>query len=77
MITRTNEKELSTKDRINICKQCPICDLDNFICSNYLYLNPINNDVSVVAKKGYIKGCGCMLSFKTKNPNKHCPANKW
>ena len=50
MITRTNEKELSIKDRVNICKQCPICDLDNFVCSSYLYLNPVNNDVSVIAK---------------------------
>lgn len=77
MTTKINEKELNTKERIAICKQCPICDLNNFVCSSYLYLNPANNDVSLVKKQDYIKGCGCDLSFKTKNPNKHCPANKW
>jgi hypothetical protein len=63
--------------RTQICKTCPICDLDRWVCNAKLYLNPQNNDVSVVPKKGYIKGCGCVLKFKIPNPNKHCPAKKW
>ena len=65
------------EEREKICKKCPICDLDNWICNAKLYLNPETNDVSVIQKKGYIKGCGCILKFKIPNSNKHCPAKKW
>ena len=64
-------------DRLDICKKCPICDTNNWVCKATLYLNPETNDVSTYAKAGYIKGCGCALLIKTKNPNKHCPAKKW
>lgn len=63
--------------RTNICKKCPICDLDKWVCSAKLYLNVETNDVSTSPKSGYIKGCGCLLSMKIKNPNKHCPVKKW
>lgn len=65
------------QERINICKKCPICDLDNWVCNGKLYLNPETNEVSISPKEGYIKGCGCAILYKTKNPNKHCPARKW
>lgn len=77
MRTKTNVKELNIKERINICRQCPICNLEDFICSGYMYLNPDTNEASLQPKPGFIKGCGCVLSFKTKDPNKHCPAKKW
>lgn len=79
MKINVNVKEQNTnmKDRLEICKKCPICDLDNMICKPNLYLNPETNEASVVPMKGFIKGCGCALLFKTKNLNKHCPANKW
>lgn len=63
--------------RTKICKSCPICDLDNWMCSSRLYINPTTNDVSTTLKNGYIKGCGCNLTIKIKNPNKKCPAGKW
>ena len=64
-------------DRATICRQCPICDLKNWVCNAKLYLNPKTNDVTTAAKEGYIKGCGCALEIKIKNKNKHCPAGKW
>lgn len=70
-------KEYSIDERWDICKHCSICDTDNWICNPRLFVNPNNNDVSVIKKDGYIKGCGCILSQKIKNPNKHCPAKKW
>lgn len=63
--------------REQICKSCPICDLDNWSCNGKLYLNPVTNEISVVQKPGYIKGCGCLLKYKISNSSKHCPANKW
>jgi hypothetical protein len=65
------------QERTNICKKCPICDLDNWVCNGKLYLNPETNDISVSPKEGYIKGCGCAILYKVKNPSKHCPAKKW
>ena len=65
------------EERLEICLHCPICDIDNLVCQAGLYLNPITNDISTGPKEGYIKGCGCLLKNKTKNPNKHCPAKKW
>lgn len=63
--------------RWQLCNSCPICDLENGLCNSRLYLNPINNDISINPKKGYIKGCGCLLERKIPNEKKHCPANKW
>ena len=65
------------EERTKICELCPICDIDNWVCNAKLYLNPDTNDVSLVAKKGYIKGCGCLLAHKIPKPNKKCPAGKW
>ena len=47
------------------------------MCNNKLWLNPITKDVSLDKKDGYVRGCGCVLSAKTRLPNAVCPANKW
>lgn len=60
-----------------ICRKCPICDVDKWICNAKLFLNPETNEVTNRPKKGFIKGCGCAILIKIKNPNNHCPANKW
>lgn len=80
MIIEENDNELNIdmiEEREKICKKCPICDLDNWVCNAKLYLNPDTNDVSISPKDGYIKGCGCVLKYKIPNGNKHCPAKKW
>lgn len=80
MLTEDSVNVLSTdmiEERNAICRKCPICDLDNWVCNAKLYLNPETNDVSVTPKKGYVKGCGCLLLWKIQGANKHCPANKW
>lgn len=69
-------EEYITK-RTKICRTCPICDQENEICNAYLYLNPINNDVSTEPKEGYIKGCGCHLKYKIPNVKSKCPCGKW
>lgn len=63
--------------RTKICRRCPICDTENEMCNAHLYLNPDNNDVSIIPKAGYIKGCGCHLKYKIKNKKSFCPAGKW
>ena len=63
--------------RYAICEHCGIYDSDNDKCNGDLYINPKNNDVSIEPKKGYIKGCNCILSRKIPNSSNHCPAKKW
>ena len=47
--------------RFKICEQCGIYDQMRKICNGNLYINPITNDVSIVQKDGYIKGCNCYI----------------
>lgn len=80
MKTEINEKESSIdiiQKRRQICLHCGIYNEDDDVCKGSLYINPDNNDVSIVPKKGYIKGCGCLLNRKIPNLSNHCPANKW
>lgn len=46
-------------------------------CDNQKWLNPETNESSVFFKDGWIKGCGCLLKYKTTNENNHCPAKRW
>jgi hypothetical protein len=62
--------------RKEICKKCLIYSREG-LCNNKLYLNPETNDVAVEPAEGYVRGCGCVIDVKTKNPTSHCPAKKW
>ena len=70
-------RELNIESRRNICKICPIYSPSRDVCSSSLWLNPETNDVSTYRKSGYIRGCGCHISLKTRNPNSRCIAGKW
>jgi hypothetical protein len=63
--------------RFKICEQCGIYDRDRKICNGSLYINPETNDVSLMQKVGYIKGCNCYIPRKVLNTAAKCPAGKW
>lgn len=63
--------------RYEICRKCPICNQEKGLCSAELYLNPETNDISIIPKEGYIKGCGCIVEMKIKKEKSKCPAGKW
>ena len=69
------------KPRLEICNKCPLKHINNFWgwaeCNSKLWLNPETGDISMQAKPGYKKGCGCKLLQKTSVPGEKCPANKW
>lgn len=69
------------EERMYICKRCPLFKETKTgpICNNGLILNPITNDHRPAMEKipGYIKGCGCRLEAKTRDPKASCPAKKW
>ncbi len=64
--------ELSEK-RLEICKKCPLWSETSTgpVCNNGKFINK-NGEWSYFPKSGYVKGCGCKLNYKTKNPNAHC-----
>ena len=63
--------------RLRICEQCGIYDSARKICNGNLYINSKTNDVSIVRKDGYIKGCNCYIPRKVLNTTAKCPAGKW
>lgn len=74
----TNRKDDLYKERIDICRACPLYKTDGFFdeeCNNDLYINK-DNEVSKVKKKGFIKGCGCALKSKTRVDEAKCIINK-
>ena len=71
------EEELS-KSRLRICYSCPLYSNKlSGICNSKLWLNPNTGDVSTIKKSGYVRGCSCVLSAKTRLTNAKCPAGKW
>lgn len=73
-----NINEDLSKERLKICNNCPIhSEKFGGLCNNKLWLNKETGDVSLYQKDGYIRGCGCRTSAKTRLPNAHCPAGKW
>lgn len=65
--------------RMGICEECAIIKYTVVgpKCDGQKWLNPETNEGSVFFKDGWIKGCGCLLRYKTANENNHCPAKKW
>ena len=64
-----------SEERIAICKQCPLYKLDKLhgpVCNSNKYISPDGTKWSYLRKDGYVRGCGCYLSRKSKNPNSHC-----
>ena len=70
-------KEQNINEKLEICKKCPIYAKARGICNSNLWLNPQTDEVSSSPRAGFIRGCGCFLQVKTKNPNSHCVAGKW
>lgn len=66
IITSKDTEELHTK-RMEVCKACVA--FKDGICSS---------KVSLVNTNGKeVKGCGCVLSIKTRVADATCPAGKW
>ena len=65
--------------RISICKECPLYLETGVgpICNDSLWISPKTYDVSKTSKRGYVKGCKCRLTAKTRNEDNHCIVNKW
>lgn len=70
-------KDLS-KERMKVCQKCPLYSPKfGGLCNNKLYIDPNTNDISVNAKDGYVRGCGCRLLAKTALLDARCMIGKW
>lgn len=69
---------MNSAEKLNICKQCPLWkETENGpICDPGKWINS-DGKLSLFPRKGYTKGCGCLLNRKTLDPNSHCVVNKW
>ena len=66
--------------RMPICKKCPLYTDDVVFhgkCDAKKYYNPNTNELSNLPKEGFINGCGCKLSAKTRLKEAKCVLNKW
>lgn len=73
-----NINEEMSKNRLKICYACPLfTSRFGGMCNSRLWLNPNTGDVSLVEEKDYKRGCGCVLSAKTRVASQSCPAGKW
>ena len=72
--------EHASIERMESCNKCALLINDKAFgkrCNGNLYLNPETNETSKFPTKGFKRGCGCILSAKTRCLSCSCPANKW
>ena len=74
---KRNMKEFSINERMAICNRCPIYNPNENRCNSRLWINPDTDEVSTIAKSGFVRGCGCAMKYKVSNPSNHCVAGKW
>ena len=75
-----NQEEDLYKNRIKVCKTCPLYKIDNIlgeICNSKLYVNLETGQTSNYPKMGYVNGCSCRLSSKARLVYAKCPLEKW
>ena len=75
----TKQEQELYKSRIRICKQCPLYTETTFgpVCDSKKCFNPDTNKSQYYPSAGYICGCGCRLSAKTRLKDSECVLNKW
>ena len=73
-----NKEEELYEKRIVICKKCPLFKITKIfgpICNPALYIND-KDETSKSLMPGFVKGCGCVLSSKTRLEDAKCIINK-
>ena len=70
---------MNAEERLEICKKCPLSRITEFglKCDNRKWISPDGTQASFFKKEGWKRGCGCTLTYKTRNPDNHCIINLW
>ena len=75
-----NKEEDLSKQRLIICKSCPLYKIDSLlgeVCNSKLYFNPETNQTATYPRQGYTNGCNCRIQAKSRLISAKCPLNKW
>lgn len=65
--------EATAHKRLSVCRKCPLYTAQSVVgerCDK-------NKSVWVDSKQDMIKGCGCKLSWKSRQDSSPCPLGKW
>lgn len=68
------------EQRLAICKNCLLArkQWDGSIrCDSHKYMSPDGLHTSLLPKKDWIQGCGCLVNIKCDNADAVCVAGKW
>lgn len=71
---------MTSEERLKICEKCPLVKNDpvyGLTCDSSKYMNLKTGEISRIPKSGWIKGCGCHLKWKSRDPHAKCVARKW
>ena len=71
---------MTSEERLKICEKCKLVYMDPTYgptCDSSKYINKITGEISRIPKSGWIRGCGCKLKWKSKDPTAKCVLGKW
>lgn len=73
----TEDKELTSTQKLKKCSECPLYIPEDQICNPGLWMHPETGEVSTKAKAGFVRGCGCYMARKVKRGGVHCHIGRW
>lgn len=71
---------MTSEERIKICEKCKLVKMDPTygpVCDSSKWMNPRTGEISRIPKSGWIRGCGCKIRYKARNPSSRCVCGKW
>lgn len=71
---------MTYEERLKICEKCKLVKIDPTygpVCDSSKYMNLQTGEISRMPKSGWVRGCGCKLKWKTRDPGSRCVAKKW
>lgn len=63
--------------RRSVCLRCPIYSAEWGTCDSRKWIDPKTGAVSAAHRPGYVRGCGCLVDYKTRGVDNSCVAGKW
>ena len=66
--------------RLKVCQSCPLFKKQydgNHRCDGHKWMNPVTKETSYLPKKGWIRGCSCLIELKVKQLSAKCVAGLW
>lgn len=72
--------ESFAEKRLQVCSTCPLFRKQwdgNHRCDSSKYMKPETKETSYLPKKGFVRGCSCIIEYKVRQPNAKCVAGLW